>query len=240
MAEPAARRQSALGTLLAPRRVAGKDAVQLYERENLTIRQIAAWRETEVTPLRTALTERLGIALPDGSDAARAEGRVVLRIAPRRWWLVEDREPAAEAGLVGALAGRAALTDLSHARTVVRLEGTAGRSVLAKLCRIDLHPRALPPGRVAQTALGHVPALIHTLEDAPGFDLYLPRSLAASAVASLIDAAADGREGSGRGPPARAPQPHDPADRGVARRRACAAARGLGRTARHRLARRAR
>ena len=135
------------------------------------------------------MAERLGIALPDGPDDTRADGRVVLRIAPRRWWLVEDQEGAAETALVGALAGRAALTDLSHARTVVRLGGAAGRSVLAKLCRIDLHPRALPPGRIAQTALAQVPALIHARDDEPGFDLYLPRSLAASAVASLIDAA---------------------------------------------------
>ena len=191
MAEPAVPRQSALGALPAARRDAGKDAVELHERENLAIRQIAAWRAAEVVPLRTALIERLGIALPDGPDAARAEGRVVLPIAPRRWWLIEDHARTAETALAGLLAGRAALTDLSHARTVVRLAGAAGRSVLAKLCRIDLHPRALPPGRVAQTALGHVPALIHTLEDAPGFDLYLPRSLAASAVASLIDAAAE-------------------------------------------------
>ena len=189
MAEPAAQPQSALGSLLAPRRIGAKDAVRLEERANLTIRQIAAWRDAEVAPLRAALTERLGIALPDGPDAARADGRVALRIAPRRWWLVEGREPTAEALLVGALAGRAALTDLSHARTVVLIGGASGRSVLAKLCRIDLHPRALPPGRVAQTALGHVPALIHALEDEQGCDLYLPRSLAASAVASLIDAA---------------------------------------------------
>jgi hypothetical protein len=40
-----------------------------------------------------------------------------------------------------------------------------------------------------QTALGQVPALIHALEQEPGFDLSLPRSLAVSAAASLIDAA---------------------------------------------------
>jgi sarcosine oxidase subunit gamma len=186
MAEPAVQRQSALGALLAPRRCAGKDAVRLQERQNLTIRQIAAWRDAEVAPLSAALAERLGITLPEGPDASRTDGRVALPIAPRRWWLVEE---TVEAGLVGALAGRAALTDLSHARTVLRLGGAAGRSVLAKLCRIDLHPSALPPGRVAQTALGHVPALIQALHDEPGCDLYLPRSLAASAVASLIDAA---------------------------------------------------
>jgi heterotetrameric sarcosine oxidase gamma subunit len=192
MAEPARAplRQSALGALLAPR-PAGQDraAIRLHERESLLIQQIAAWRAADLAPLRTALAERLGIALPDGRDGARAGGRVALPIAPRRWWLVEHQERAAEADLGAVITSRAALTDLSHARTVLRLGGPAGRSVLAKLCRIDLHARALPPGRVAQTALGQVPALIHAQDDEPSFDLYLPRSLAASAVASLIDAA---------------------------------------------------
>jgi methylglutamate dehydrogenase subunit D len=192
MAEPAiAPRQSALGAMLAPRRPEPTEraAVRLQERHNLQIRQIAAWRDADLAPLRAALVESPGIALPDGPDAACADGRVALRIAPRRWWLVEEPGRAAESDLVAALAGRAALTDLSHARTVLRLGGPAGRSVLAKLCRIDLHPSALPPGRVAQTALGQVPVLIHALDDGSGFDLYLPRSLAVSAAASLIDAA---------------------------------------------------
>jgi sarcosine oxidase subunit gamma len=192
MAEPAsAPPQSALGALLAPRRPQPTEraAIRLQERHHLQIRQIAAWRDADLAPLRADLVERLGIALPDGPDAARADGRVALRIAPRRWWLVEAPEAGAEPDLAAALAGRAALTDLSHARSVLRLGGPADRSVLAKLCRIDLHPSALPPGRVAQTALGQVPALIHALDDEPAFDLYLPRSLAVSATASLVDAA---------------------------------------------------
>jgi sarcosine oxidase subunit gamma len=84
-----------------------------------------------------------------------------------------------------------ALTDLSHARTLLRLSGPASRSVLAKLCRIDLHPRALPPGRIAQTPLGQVAALIHLVDDTPSFDLYLPRSLAHSATLSLLEAATE-------------------------------------------------
>ena len=183
MAEPAIPSpQSALGALPAPR-----PAVRLQERPDLLIRQIAVWREAEVAALRVLLAERLGLALPDGLDAASGDGRLVLPIAPRRWWLVEDRERGA--GLAGVLGRRAALTDLSHARSVLRLGGPAARDVLAKLCRIDLHPSALPPGRVVQTALGQVPTLIHALEQEPGFDLYLPRSLAVSAAASLIDAA---------------------------------------------------
>jgi sarcosine oxidase subunit gamma len=183
MAEPAIPPpQSAFGALPAPR-----PAVRLQERPDLLIRQIAVWREAEVDALRVLLAERLSLALPDGLDAAGRDGRLVLPIGPRRWWLIEEREPGV--GLAGVLGRRAALTDLSHARSVLRLDGPAARNVLAKLCRVDLHPSVLPPGRVVQTALGQVPALIHALEQEPGFDLYLPRSLAVSAAASLIDAA---------------------------------------------------
>ncbi|MGH6945004.1 MAG: sarcosine oxidase subunit gamma, partial [Geminicoccaceae bacterium] len=86
-----------------------------------------------------------------------------------------------------ALAGRAALIDLGHGQTVLRLEGEAARKVLAKLCRVDLHPKVFAPGCVARTPLGPVAVLIHCVE-ADAFDLYVPRSLARSAALMLIDA----------------------------------------------------
>jgi sarcosine oxidase subunit gamma len=186
--------ESALGDLLAPRRRGAEmvpPGVTLAERPAVAIWQLAAWRAADVVPLRAALAERLELSLPEGPLAARVGAALAFHAAPRRWWLVSsgtgDRRHAAE--LAAAVAGRAALTDLRHARTVVRLGGSASRTVLAKLCRIDLHPMALPAGHVAQTALGQVASLIHALDDVPAFDLYLPRSLARSGVESLIDAA---------------------------------------------------
>jgi sarcosine oxidase subunit gamma len=188
-------RQSALGDLLVPRRIGPQGArpgVSFSERPVLAIWQISAWRAADVLPLRAALSEQLGLTLPEGPAAS--EGNVALfHVAPRRWWLVlaEDRSRDLGARLAAAVNGRAALTELSHARAVLRLSGPASRSVLQKLCRIDLHPRALPAGRVAQTPLGQVAALVHALDDEPSFDLYLPRSLAYSGAESLIDAAAE-------------------------------------------------
>jgi heterotetrameric sarcosine oxidase gamma subunit len=187
-------RQSALGDLLAPRRIgpaAAQPGVSLSERPVLAIWQISAWGAADVLPLRAALSEQLGLTLPEGPAAASEGDLVLFHVAPRRWWLVlaEDRSSDLAARLAAAVTGRAALTDLSHARTVLRLSGPASRNVLQKLCRIDLHPRAFPAGCVAQTPLGQVTALIHALDDGPGYDLYLPRSLAYSAVESLIDAA---------------------------------------------------
>jgi heterotetrameric sarcosine oxidase gamma subunit len=186
-------RPSALGDLLAPRRLGPEPSnVHLSERSSRMLWQIAAWRAGDVASLRTIVAEHLGLTLPQAPDAAAKGNVVAFQVAPRRWSLVV---PAAggelDAALADALAGRAALTDLGHARTLLRLSGPMSRSTLAKLCRIDLHPRAFPPGRVAQTPLGQVAALLHAIDERPSFDLYLPRSLARSATISLIDAATE-------------------------------------------------
>ena len=188
-------RRSALGDLLAERRL-GSEAqppmVDLRERAGRVLWQIAAWRAGEVASLRAIVAERLGLALPEAPDAAATGELVAFQIAPRRWWLVGPATGLElDARLADALAGHAALTDLSHARTLLRLAGPASRSTLEKLCRIDLHPQAFPPGRVAQTPLGQVAALIHAVDGRPCFDLYLPRSLARSAALSLIEAATE-------------------------------------------------
>ncbi|HSA82046.1 MAG TPA: sarcosine oxidase subunit gamma family protein, partial [Geminicoccaceae bacterium] len=160
----------------------------MAERPGRAIWQISAWRDAAIAPLRRALAEQLEVTLPEGRAAA-SEGSVVLfRIAPRRWWLARAEDPSSDltARLAAAATGRAAITDLSHSRTVLQLSGPDSGKVLQKLCRIDLHPRAFPAGCVAQTPLGQVTALIHALDDGPSFELYFPRSLAYAAVETLI------------------------------------------------------
>jgi sarcosine oxidase subunit gamma len=186
-------RPAALGELLAghrPAPEAGPPRVQLSERSAHVLWQIAAWRAADAATLKTIVAEHLGLTLPEAPLAAGAGDLIAFQVAPRRWWLVEPATGRElDARLADSLARRAALTDLSHARTVLRLAGPASRSTLEKLYRIDLHPQAFPPGRVAQTPLGQIAALIHCLDDVPSFDLYLPRSLARSAAIGLIEAA---------------------------------------------------
>jgi heterotetrameric sarcosine oxidase gamma subunit len=193
MADPAL--QSAIADLVRPQRVGpeGRAGLRLSERTGLAIWQIAAWRDADVPPLRSALRKSTRIALPEQPNGAMsAGGRVAIWIAPRRLWLVAGAQDAGSlAGLPDLVAGRAAVTDLSQARVVLRLSGPEARTALAKLCRIDLHPKSFAAGRTAQTPLGQVPALIHCVDEAPTFDLYLPRSLARSATEMLIDAAAE-------------------------------------------------
>ena len=186
---------SAIADLVRPHRHGpkGRAGIRLIERTGIAIWQVAAWRAADVPAVRSALRKSLRLTLPEQPNgAAGAGGATAIWIAPRRLWLVASAQDGVSlAGLPDLLAARAAVTDLSHARVVLRLSGPEARAALAKLCRIDLHPNAFAPGRTAQTPLGQVPALIHGVDEAPTFDLYLPRSLARSAAEMLIDAAAE-------------------------------------------------
>jgi heterotetrameric sarcosine oxidase gamma subunit len=193
MADPVP--DSAIADLVRPHRLGpeSKAGIRLIERAGVAIWQVAAWRLADIPAVRSALRKSLRVTLPEQPNgAAGAGGPTAIWIAPRRLWLVAAAQDAAGlAGLPDLLAGRAAVTDLSHARVVLRLSGPEARTALAKLCQIDLHPKAFGSGRTAQTPLGQVPVLIHCVDEAPTFDLYLPRSLAQSATEMLTDAAAE-------------------------------------------------
>jgi heterotetrameric sarcosine oxidase gamma subunit len=193
MADPAT--DSAVADLVRPHRLGpeGRAGLRLFERAGIAIWQVAAWRATDVPAVRSALRKSLRVTLPEHPNGAANTGEATaIWIAPRRLWLVAAAQDAAGlADLPDLLADRAAVTDLSDARVVLRLSGLEARSALAKLCRIDLHPKAFGSGRTAQTPLGQVPVLVHCVDEAPTFDLYLPRSLAQSATEMLIDTAAE-------------------------------------------------
>ena len=192
VAEPGLGAAAAVGARGAgrrPRTTTEVAAVSLHERHHLLIRQIAAWRDGEVAALRAALAWCSGFKLA-GRTGCRRPGRPP-HPADRAAPLVAgrgrpERRDRARVGAGGH--GRADRTAAARPHGPPALGGAAAGDVLAKLCRIDLHQRALPTGRVVENLLAQVPALIHALWLA-SFDLYLPRSLAISAAASVIDAA---------------------------------------------------
>jgi sarcosine oxidase, subunit gamma len=85
-----------------------------------------------------------------------------------------------------------ALTDVTDGRVALRLAGPNARDVLEKGCPLDLHPRAFPVGRCAQSLLAKASVLIHLVDDdpraGPSFDVYVPRSFSHYVFAWLEDA----------------------------------------------------
>jgi heterotetrameric sarcosine oxidase gamma subunit len=139
-----------------------------------------------------ALADALGLGGEPGR-ASVSDGVAVLPLAPGQWLLVGRQ--GHHGGLAQEIAARAGdrggVIDQTHGRTVLRLAGPRARDVLAKGCRLDLHPRAWPVGSCAQTPIAQVAVLIHHADDAPSFDLYLASGYAVSLLEWLTGSAAE-------------------------------------------------
>ncbi len=150
-------------------------------------------RDLALVQLRAApgahLSDRLGFALPAVNAAAVHADRTILGLAPDAWLLVGP-EPADLRALVPEAAREGAtVVDLSHASSVLRMQGPKAREVLSKICALDTHPRAFKPGACFRSDLDHHAVLVHAVDEAPTFDLYVARSFALSFWDCLSDAA---------------------------------------------------
>ncbi len=108
------------------------------------------------------------------NTTARASGFTIFWMGPDEWLIhtPEDGQTVLTAELRQALANcHAAVTDVSDYYVVIRLAGPQARSVLAKGCPLDLHPRVFWPGQCTQSLYGKAPILMHQIDDVPTYDL---------------------------------------------------------------------
>jgi sarcosine oxidase subunit gamma len=132
----------------------------------------------------------LGVAaLPGRNGVATAGNSAVLWTGPGRWIVVEPESRDLASVLAQHCPGDvAAITDLSHARTVLRVEGPQVRVLLAKLCTLDVDRAAFAPSTCAQTQFGQIGVLLYCRAE-HGFDIFVFRGFAVSAWEAIIDAA---------------------------------------------------
>ena len=81
-----------------------------------------------------------------------------------------------------------AVTDLSHARCRIRVEGAQCRATLNKLFALDLRTAEFPVGEVRMTGTHHVPCMLHRLGD-DAFDMVVFTTYAYDQLGTVIDAA---------------------------------------------------
>lgn len=77
--------------------------------------------------------------------------------------------------------------DVSAQRIGLRISGSRAREVLAKGCSVDLHPRAFPAGRSAQTTLGLAGVVLLSLGE-DEFAVLVRSSFAGYLATWLLDA----------------------------------------------------
>ena len=126
---------------------------------------------------------------PQAGHAATGGAVTAIWIQPDAYMLTGAGPGLAERA-AQAFAGLAAVEDQSHGRTTIAVSGPAARAVLARGCRLDLHPRAFGPGRAAMTQIAHIGCLVHQIDEAPSFELTVFATLAEPFFHWLIEAGA--------------------------------------------------
>jgi len=120
---------------------------------------------SERTQVLKALAGRRGLSLPVCGRNLMVRDTLVLCVRPERWLLLTP--PAAPAAALanwrGATAGCAIVVELSSALKALRLSGPAVTEVLARGCRLDLHPEVFVPGSAAATHVAQVPVILTAL-----------------------------------------------------------------------------
>jgi sarcosine oxidase subunit gamma len=124
---------------------------QLTERPFMTLLTLRG----DGAMFHAAVERVLGVALPTASgERAVAGERVAIWMGPDEWLIQSTQDMAAglERGFREALGSQHyAVVDVSSGYTVIDIEGTNVRAVLASGCPLDLHPRAFVEGQCAQT-----------------------------------------------------------------------------------------
>ena len=122
------------------------------------------------------------------------DSRLLMALSTREFWLLDpdnpsgDSEPTFERTQPGVWP---LYNQNSHAWLV--LSGEPRADMLAKLCGVDLRPKAFPLGTVAQTQMALVSTVIahHLWRGEPVFSLFIDQSLADFAWQALQDAMAE-------------------------------------------------
>lgn len=121
----------------------------------------------------------LGQPLPPAANTFTPGEHQVYWLGPDEWLIVTGAERVAGLGseLAEALGGfHAAVNDVTGGNVELLVSGVHARTVLAKGCALDLHPREFAPGQCAQTGLGRAAVLLAAAGDPPSYAILVRRS----------------------------------------------------------------
>lgn len=169
----------------------GRIGVTLTERRVALVQMQP--RGGQEAALSSALASAFGLLLPGPNKLSLAGELTAVWIQPGSWLVMAPFSGALdlEQRLATALADTASLADQTFGKSVLRLSGERARGVLAKGCRVDLHPRVFGPGCSAVTPIGHIGCVLLQVDEAPSYDLIVPSTLAASFLEWLLTASAE-------------------------------------------------
>jgi heterotetrameric sarcosine oxidase gamma subunit len=127
------------------------------------------------------VSKTLAMSLPPAGGTQVHDGVLCLPVA-RDEWLVSvaaQDEESTFRRIDESLGGRGgAVVVVSDAYHVARISGPQTDEVMAQILSIDTRQHAFSPGSATRAGFGRASALIHRLDDAAGYDIYIDVTLA--------------------------------------------------------------
>ena len=156
-----------------------------------SVTQISTWA-SGIPALLSAIGSAFGTAPARPGMAIDTALGFLMRTGPEEFLLIGSARDGCNdmttelRRAVGAHVG--SVTDLSHARCYIHIEGPQCRSALGKLFALDLRESTFPIGEIRLTGTHHVPCILHRL-GADAFNMLVYSTYAYDQLATVMDAA---------------------------------------------------
>ena len=166
----------------------GRIGVRLSAGTISGVTQIATW-PSGIDALIRGLRAALGLDVPlRTGDTVHLPQGLLVRSGPEEFMLLSKQSVDTTTGLCRKIsADIGSVTDLSHARCLIHIEGERCCDTLSKLFALDLRDQEFPLDLVRLTGQHHVPCMLHRRER-DAFDIYVFSTYAYDQLATLIDA----------------------------------------------------
>lgn len=149
------------------------ETVHIRERTGLCIAGVMARKHTSPGAIGGAL----GVDLSGSHGVVGGAGFDLMGVGPGAWLAVAEPSAAPFVrSLEQRLGALASVSDLSGSYVVLRLSGSAARTILQRGASIDLHPSTFRPGSAAVTVIAHMGVIIRQVDEAPTYDVAMFRS----------------------------------------------------------------
>ena len=171
----------------------GATTVAICERRQRQLVQVSGWKRN-FESVCDRLTKLLNCEIPLGCRrAVTSADRSIFRIGPERLWIIgPSSDEVLQQVDILSLGEEAVITEIGHSRTVLRITGPQSGVLINRGLPVDLNPNIFPANTFAQSAIHHIPVLVHRVDIAEEltFDIYVSRELAVSFWEWLTEAAA--------------------------------------------------
>jgi len=162
------------------------ELLRISEVKTLTIIQVVKYKKSKIELQNVKID---GLELPmKNSLVSSSEGTRILWNAPRTWLIISTKEDIINTIKKNCDVKTFAITDISHSRAVIQIQGSNAREVLKKGCPLNINK--FEKNNCAGTIFHGITIMIDCINDKPDtFNLLSLRSFGESFYHHITDAA---------------------------------------------------